>query len=51
MWVLKGLDDIDATITLEDEDEIPYLYIGDEVDHQGTVGTGISDLQHHIRGF
>lgn len=39
MWVLKGLDDIDATITLEDEDEIPYLYIGDEVDHQGTVGT------------
>lgn len=39
MWVLKGLDDIDATITLEDEDGIPYLYIGDEVDHQGTVGT------------
>lgn len=38
MWILKGLDDIDATITIEDENGVPYLYVGDEVDHQGTVG-------------
>ncbi|MEN8076473.1 PQQ-binding-like beta-propeller repeat protein [Clostridioides difficile] len=39
MWVLEGLDDIDATITLDDESGVPYLYVGDEVDHQGTIGT------------
>lgn len=39
MWVIEGLDDIDATITLEDENGTPYLYVGDEVDHQGTIGT------------
>lgn len=39
MWIIEGLDDIDATITLEEENGTPYLYIGDEVDHQGTIGT------------
>lgn len=39
MWIIEGLDDIDATITLEDENGSPYLYVGDEVDHQGTIGT------------
>lgn len=39
MWIVEGLDDIDATITLEEEDGVPYLYIGDEVDHQGIIGT------------
>lgn len=38
MWVIEGLDDIDATITLEVEEGVPYLYVGDEVDHQGTIG-------------
>ena len=38
MWVIEGLDDIDATITIEDEEGTPYLYVGDEVDHQGTSG-------------
>ena len=38
MWVIEGLDDIDATITIEDSEGIPYLYVGDEVDHQGTSG-------------
>ena len=38
MWVIEGLDDIDATITSEDEEGTPYLYVGDEVDHQGTSG-------------
>ena len=41
MWVIEGLDDIDATITIEDEEGTPYLYVGDEVDHQGTSGISI----------
>lgn len=39
IWIIEGLDDIDATITLEEENGTPYLYVGDEVDHQGTIGT------------
>ena len=38
-WLLSGNDDTDASITIDDEDGTPYLYTGDEVDHQGTIGT------------
>lgn len=37
-WVVRTGDDTDATITIDVEDNIPYLYTGTEVDHQGTVG-------------
>ena len=26
MWVIEGLDDIDATITIEDEEGTPVFY-------------------------
>lgn len=38
IWALASLDDTDATITLEVENEIPFLYTGTEVDHQGLQG-------------
>ena len=38
IWVIEGLDDIDASITIEAEEGVPYLYVGDEVDHQGISG-------------
>lgn len=41
IWALEKSDDTDATITIEIEDEIPYLYTGTEVDKQGTKGNAI----------
>lgn len=41
IWALEKSDDIDATITIEIEDEIPYIYTGTEVDKQGTKGNAI----------
>lgn len=41
IWALEKSDDTDATITVEVEDSIPYLYTGTEVDHQGTKGNAI----------
>lgn len=38
VWALAALDDTDATITLEVEDDVPFLYTGTEVDHQGSQG-------------
>jgi hypothetical protein len=38
IWALAPLDDTDATITLEVEDNVPFLYTGTEVDHQGSRG-------------
>ena len=38
MWTFNNTDDTDATITLSIEDDTPYLYSGNEVDHQGTKG-------------
>jgi hypothetical protein len=32
-------DDTDATITIEESDGVPYLYVGSEVDWQGSPGT------------
>ena len=37
-WILNGNDDTDASITIEIENEVPFLYTGDEVDHQGDRG-------------
>lgn len=41
VWALEKSDDTDATITIEVEDDIPYLYTGTEVDKQGTRGNAI----------
>ena len=41
VWALEKSDDTDATITIEVEDGIPYLYTGTEVDKQGIKGNSI----------
>lgn len=41
VWALEKSDDTDATITIEVEDNVPYLYTGTEVDKQGTKGNAI----------
>ena len=39
IWSVWGFDDIDATLTLDiEEDDKVYLYCGNEVDKQGSVG-------------
>lgn len=38
VWLLDGSDDIDASLTIDIEDGTPFVYCGNEVDHQGTVG-------------
>lgn len=41
VWSLPATDDTDATIVVEEEDGIPYLYTGTEVDKQGAKGNSI----------
>lgn len=48
VWLLRSGDDTDASLTVEVEDDIPYIYTGTEVDHQGTHG--ISTLRK-VNGF
>lgn len=43
VWSINGFDDIDATLTIDVKDKKPYVYCGNEVDHQGT--RGISKLK------
>jgi outer membrane protein assembly factor BamB len=38
VWYFDNIDDSDATIVIEEEKGIPYLYIGCEVDKQGELG-------------
>lgn len=38
IWYFDNVDDSDATIVLEEEKGIPYVYIGCEVDKQGATG-------------
>jgi len=38
VWIIDGKDDTDATLVLEVEDDVPYLYSGNEVDIQGKKG-------------
>lgn len=38
VWNISGNDDIDATITIDIENDTPFIYCGDEVDHQGSIG-------------
>lgn len=39
VWFVDGYDDIDASLTLDIVDNVPYVYCGNEVDHQGSSGT------------
>lgn len=43
VWSISGNDDIDATLTIDIENDTPFIYCGDEVDHQGS--TGVSKLE------
>ncbi|WP_202079827.1 PQQ-binding-like beta-propeller repeat protein [Caldalkalibacillus salinus] len=38
IWVLGPTDDTDATLTVDVEEETPYIYTATEVDQQGTQG-------------
>ncbi len=37
-WILSNHDDTDATMVMEVQDQVPYLYTGSEVDIQGAKG-------------
>lgn len=50
VWALEKSDDTDATITIDVEDGIPYLYTGTEVDKQGTKGNAIIKKINGITG-
>ena len=39
VWLYRLGDDIDSTPVVAEEDGIPYLYVGCEIDRQGTSGT------------
>ena len=38
VWLINSGDDTDSSITLSIENNIPYVYTGNEIDHQGTSG-------------
>ncbi|RUS47147.1 PQQ-binding-like beta-propeller repeat protein [Cohnella sp. AR92] len=48
IWSLPSLDDTDATIVIETENGIPFLYTGTEVDKQGSKGYAVL---RKINGF
>ncbi|WP_183108680.1 PQQ-binding-like beta-propeller repeat protein [Thermohalobacter berrensis] len=50
IWALEKSDDIDATITLEIDNGIPYLYSGTEVDKQGKNGMSIIRKLNGLNG-
>ncbi|WP_456278420.1 outer membrane protein assembly factor BamB family protein [Bacillus sp. AK128] len=41
VWALGPTDDTDASLVVEEMDEIPVLYTGTQVDKQGTTGNSI----------
>jgi hypothetical protein len=38
IWAFNSGDDTDASLTIEVEENVPYIYTGNEVDKQGTKG-------------
>ncbi len=38
VWLVDGSDDMDASLTIDIEDNTPFVYCGNEVDHQGSKG-------------
>ncbi|WBW97402.1 PQQ-binding-like beta-propeller repeat protein [Oceanirhabdus sp. W0125-5] len=51
IWVNNNLDDTDATITIDVEDDVPYLYCANEVDHQGEYGNVYIRKYNGFNGF
>ncbi|WP_276352327.1 PQQ-binding-like beta-propeller repeat protein [Cohnella caldifontis] len=41
IWSLPATDDTDATLVIEEENGVPYLYTGTEVDKQGKKGKAL----------
>ncbi|MFZ5967309.1 MAG: PQQ-binding-like beta-propeller repeat protein [Bacillota bacterium] len=50
VWVLEKIDDTDATITIEVEEDTPFVYTGTEVDKQGTKGNAHLRKIHGLTG-
>lgn len=50
VWSLAKTDDSDATIVVEDDNNVPYLYTGTEVDKQGSKGNSILRKVNGITG-
>lgn len=38
VWLVNGLDDTDGSLTIDVENKTPFIYCGNEVDHQGIKG-------------
>jgi outer membrane protein assembly factor BamB len=48
IWIAHNKDDTDATLVLEEESGVPFLYTGNEVDIQGAKGfTVVKKLNGH----
>lgn len=50
LWSLPSTDDTDATIVIEEESGVPFLYTGTEVDKQGTKGMSLLRKINGITG-
>ncbi|MCS7075303.1 MAG: pyrrolo-quinoline quinone [Bacteroidia bacterium] len=50
VWTVDATDDTDASILLQVEKDIPYLYTGCEVDKQGTLGSTFLRKIHGLTG-
>lgn len=50
VWHYDNLDDTDATLVVNEEDGIPYLYTGSQVDRQGDTGVARITRLHGLSG-
>ncbi len=50
IFALPKTDDTDATIVIEPEQDIPMIYTGTEVDHQGSKGNALIRKIHGLTG-
>jgi outer membrane protein assembly factor BamB len=50
VWLFKGNDDTDASLTIDIENDTPFVYTGCEVDKQGTSGFTYLRKLHGLTG-
>ena len=50
IWTVENLDDTDASLTLDIENGVPFVYTGCEVDKQGEYGTARILKLHGLTG-
>lgn len=50
VWAIDATDDTDASILIQAEHDVPYLFIGCEVDKQGTKGSTFLRKIHGLTG-